>query len=184
MSFLLLSTVDLVPRTVSVALCDPRTSGAEDRLADSQPGGDTLHTLIPPTSVKWNPANAEMSIAVLSGSPDVEDAPFVIRLKLADGTRMQPHWHPIDEHLTVVSGSFHMGIGERFDKSIAKAMSAGIYCLTPKEVRHFGWATGETVLQIHGVGPLKTFFVETSTVQRRTSLCENSRFSHRPVPRG
>ena len=78
---------------------------------------------------------------------------------MADGTKVPPHWHPIDEHLTVVSGTFHMGIGDTFDESAAKAMTVGSYGMMPKDVRHFAWAKGETVVQVHGIGPFKTFFV-------------------------
>jgi hypothetical protein len=111
-------------------------------------------------NLKWSPGvTPGLSLAVLSGSPDSDGAPFVIRLKLADGTRVPPHWHPADEHMTVVSGTFHMGMGEKFDESVASAMAPGAYGMMPKEVRHFGWAAGETILQLHGVGPFKTFFV-------------------------
>ncbi|HTE43890.1 MAG TPA: cupin domain-containing protein, partial [Gemmatimonadaceae bacterium] len=88
-----------------------------------------------------------------------EGSSFVIRLKLADGAKVPPHWHPIDEHVTVISGTFYMGTGETVDESAAVAMIAGAYALMPKEVRHFAWASEETVVQIHGVGPFKTFFV-------------------------
>ena len=111
--------------------------------------------------MKWNPLNANVSISVLSGSPDIEGVPFVMRLKLADGTRVPPHWHPVDEHLTVVSGALHMGMGKRFNESLATAMSAGTYCTMPKNVPHYAWVSGETVVQIHGIGPFKTYPVST-----------------------
>jgi quercetin dioxygenase-like cupin family protein len=98
-------------------------------------------------------------MAVLEGSPGAEGSHFVIRLKMADGTKVPPHWHPGDEHLTVLSGTFHMGLGERFDESAAMALTAGAYSFMPKEVRHFGWAAGETIVQLHGIGPFKTILV-------------------------
>jgi len=117
------------------------------------------HTVVSPASINWKPAGPVMSMAVLSGSPESEGSSFVIRLKLADGAKVPPHWHPIDEHVTVLSGTFYMGTGETFDESAAMPMAVGSYSLMPKEVRHFAWATGETIVQIHGVGPFKTFFV-------------------------
>jgi quercetin dioxygenase-like cupin family protein len=163
MSSLLLRTVGVVAMTVAVASSVPGLSRAEDRPAHSEAGGDTPHVVIAPESMKWNPVNAQISMAVLSGSPDIEGVPFVMRLRLADGTRVPPHWHPIDEHLTVLNGEFHMGMGEQFDESVATAMSAGAYCFMPKEVRHFAWVAGNTEVQIHGVGPFKTLFVATPT---------------------
>ena len=115
--------------------------------------------MVSPESIGYGPVNSGISSAVLSGSPSTEGSPFVIRIKMADGATIPPHWHPIDEHLTVVSGTFHMGIGETFDQSTAKAMTVGSYGVMPKDVRHFAWATGETVVQVHGIGPFKTFFV-------------------------
>jgi hypothetical protein len=53
-----------------------------------------------------------------------------------------------------------MGTGERFDEAGAAALTAGTYAMMPKEVRHFGWTGVETIVQIHGVGPFKTYFVE------------------------
>lgn len=118
------------------------------------------HSAIAPGALKWTPVGSGTSVAALDGAPDKEGAPFVLRLKLASGTRVPPHWHPVDEHLTVISGTFYMGTGEKFDESTATALTIGTYAMMPKELRHFGWTGVETVLQIHGVGPFKTYFVE------------------------
>ena len=58
-----------------------------------------------------------------------------------------------------------MGIGEKFDESAATALTTGAYAVVPKEVRHCGWVTGDTVVQLHGVGPFKTFFVGQSSTK-------------------
>lgn len=121
------------------------------------------HAMIGPDGIKWAPPNNGISAAVLSGSPNVEGAPFVLRLKIAAGTRVPPHWHPVDEHLTVLSGTFYMGAGEKFDESGAMALVTGSYVMMPKDARHFGWTGVETIVQIHGVGPFKTYLVEPST---------------------
>jgi hypothetical protein len=55
-----------------------------------------------------------------------------------------------------------MGVGETFTESAAMSMTTGSYSMLAKEIRHFAWATGETVVQIHGVGPFKTYFVAQS----------------------
>ncbi len=119
----------------------------------------SAHTLVSPDSIKWAPMGQGMEVAVLSGNPQKEGDLFVLRIKLRDQTKVQPHWHPVDEHLTVISGIFYMGMGEKFDEAAAHPMTAGTYGLLPKEMRHFAWAKGETVIQIHGVGPFKTFWV-------------------------
>jgi quercetin dioxygenase-like cupin family protein len=114
---------------------------------------------VTPDAVEWKPRSPGLELAILSGDPAKEGVPFVIRLKLRDGTRVPPHWHPIDEHLTVMTGTLHMGMGEKFDTAGATALRPGSYSLMPKEMRHFVWAEGETILQLHGVGPFKTFWV-------------------------
>jgi quercetin dioxygenase-like cupin family protein len=115
--------------------------------------------MVTPDAVEWRPRSPGLELAVLSGDPAKAGVPFVIRLKLRDGTRVPPHWHPIDEHLTVMTGTLHMGMGEKFEPAGATALPAGSYSLMPKEMRHFVWAEGETILQLHGFGPFKTFWV-------------------------
>lgn len=117
------------------------------------------HTVVKPEAIKWKEVATGIELAVLSGDMDTEGAPFVFRLRLKSGVKFAPHWHPVDEHLTVVTGTFYMGMGEQFNESAATELPAGSYGLMPKETRHFGWTKGETILQIHGVGPWKTFFV-------------------------
>jgi len=142
------------------AALEAQSDGAGARHAPAQGGGADGHTAIAPDALKWTPVGPSTLLAVLDGSPEKEGAPFVIRLKLASGTRVPPHWHPVDEHLTIISGTFYMGTGEKFDESTATALTIGSYAMMPKEVRHFGWTGVETVVQIHGVGPFKTYFVE------------------------
>lgn len=128
--------------------------------------GQAAHSMIAPGDLKWSPAASPgITMAVLSGSPGADGSHFVIRLRLQDGTKVPPHWHPGDEHLTVLAGTFHMGVGEKFDESAAMAMTTGSYGFMPKEVRHFGWATGDTIVQIHGIGPFKTFLVGQSSTK-------------------
>ncbi|HXG68550.1 MAG TPA: cupin domain-containing protein [Blastocatellia bacterium] len=127
--------------------------------AQEKKDAHAAHTMVTPGAIKWNASGPGMEAAVVSGSPGKEGEPFVLRLKLRDGMKVPPHWHPVDEHVTVISGTFYMGAGEKFDESAAHEMPAGSYSLMPKETRHFAWAKGETVIQIHGVGPFKTFWV-------------------------
>lgn len=117
------------------------------------------HRMVMPDSLQWKPVASGMSMALLSGSLETEGAPFAFRLKLVDGTKVPPHWHPVDEHLTVISGIFYMSTGETVDESAETTMTAGAFATMPKEVRHFARASGDTVVQIHGVGPFKTYFV-------------------------
>ena len=92
---------------------------------------------------------------IISGDPDKAGAPFVIRIYNVENQIIVPHWHPEDEHLTVVKGTWHIGDGETFDRTALREMNAGDYVLVPKTMRHFGWAKTAVVVQIHGIGPFK-----------------------------
>src|SRR3989442_2243833 len=109
-----------------------------------------------PSEIKWQdgppsiPAGAKM--ALLDGNP-AKDGPFVMRLKLPDGYRIPPHTHPKAERLTVISGTFHIGEGDKFDAAHGTAMPAGSYGTWAPGMKHYVWAKGETIVQLHGVGP-------------------------------
>jgi quercetin dioxygenase-like cupin family protein len=155
-----MTTAFVVVMGIAVTVISASVGQARQSPQPHHPAGADGHTVIGPNAMNWSPAGPGLSVAVLSGAPEKEGMPFVIRLKLANGTRVPPHWHPVDEHLTVVSGTFYMGVGERFDDAGATALTAGTYAMMPKDVRHFGWTGVDTVVQIHGVGPFKTYFVE------------------------
>jgi quercetin dioxygenase-like cupin family protein len=115
-----------------------------------------------PAEIKWQagppslPTGAMM--AVLEGDPSKE-GPFVFRVKLPDGYRVMPHTHPKTERVTVVSGTFHIGMGATFDEKATRAMPAGTYGQWPAGMKHFVWTKGETVLQFHGMGPWSIQYV-------------------------
>lgn len=113
--------------------------------------------------VKWTqgppslPAGAQ--IVVLDGDPRTE-GPFTIRLKMPPGYKIPPHTHPTAERLTVISGTVHLGIGEKFDESAGRKLNVGDFAVVPAGVAHFAWSTSEAVLQIHGEGPFQRKFVD------------------------
>jgi quercetin dioxygenase-like cupin family protein len=96
--------------------------------------------LYPVSEMNWKdgppslPAGAK--VAVLEGDPG-KPGPFVFRVKVPDGYRIPPHTHPKPERVTVISGTFHLGMGEKFDKGKAKAMPAGTYGTWPPGMKHF-----------------------------------------------
>lgn len=90
-------------------------------------------------------------IAVLEGDP-MQPGPFTFRLKVPTGYRIPPHFHPVIEHVTVVSGAFSIGKGEQWDDSKLVRLDAGGFIHMPPGERHFARATGVTVLQLHSMG--------------------------------
>jgi quercetin dioxygenase-like cupin family protein len=75
------------------------------------------------------------------------------------GYKIAPHWHPTDEHVTVLSGKFALGMGEKLNEAAAKEIAAGGYALLPAEMRHFAVAKTEAIVQVHGMGPFALTYV-------------------------
>ena len=118
--------------------------------------------LFPADAIKWQDGPPSLpkgaKIAVLEGDP-AREGPFVFRVKVPDGYRVPPHTHPKTERVTVISGTLHIGMGDRFDEKATTAMPPGTYGHWPAGMKHFGWAEGETVLQFHGTGPWSIKYV-------------------------
>lgn len=118
--------------------------------------------LFPAGAIAWREGPPSLPkgamIAVLEGNL-AKEGPFVFRLKLPDGYRIPPHMHPKAERITVLSGTFHLGMGDKFDERKAKPLPAGTYGQWPAGMKHFVWAKGETVLQLHGTGPWSIQYV-------------------------
>jgi quercetin dioxygenase-like cupin family protein len=134
----------------------------------------TTHMMVDPSGLEWRPLPKEWTegapppgfdpvgrteVAIVSGDPTREGALYVIRLRSTPGTRLPVHWHPNDEHITVLSGTWCVGMGDRFDEGACRDMPAGSYVFVPNGSRHFAVARG-TVVQIHGIGPFKAVFVK------------------------
>ena len=97
---------------------------------------------------------------VLYGDPDREGGHYVIRIGNDDGQIVFAHRHPEDEHIVVVQGTWFLGHGEAFNRAALEEMPVGAYAMVPKGMPHFAWSRGETIIQVHGVGPFKQLFVD------------------------
>jgi quercetin dioxygenase-like cupin family protein len=124
---------------------------------------DKDHVVITPEAAKWGPAPPALppgaQLAVLNGNPNSSGALFTIRIKLPDGYKVAPHWHPVDENVTVLKGTLMIGRGEKFDAGASEPVAAGSFMHMPRGMRHFAWAKGETILQLHGIGPFQINYV-------------------------
>jgi len=132
--------------------------------ADSQEKkeGAEPHKIVHFGDLKWTPIIKGCDLAPVSGDANAEGAPFVLRIRCADGIKLPAHWHPTDEHLTVLKGTFLVGMGESFDEAKLQTMNVGNFITMPKEMRHFGLCKGETIVQVHGAGPFKVNWVNPS----------------------
>jgi rhodanese-related sulfurtransferase len=122
--------------------------------------------------IKWAPGPPSLpegaSIAVLEGDP-TKKGPFVFRVRVPDGYRIPPHTHPKMERVTVISGTFNIGMGDAFDEKAGRAMPAGTYGHWAPGMKHFVWVNGETVVQFHGDGPWTINYVNPADDPRTAS---------------
>ncbi len=128
--------------------------------ADSGQGSAGL-ILMKASDVKFHPAPGfpkGAQIILLRG--DLSQAvPYTIRFKLPDGFVIPAHWHSTDEEVTVLSGTLNVGLGDKVDKAQSTALTAGGFQIVPANAHHYVWASGETIMQLDGMGPRTTVFV-------------------------
>jgi quercetin dioxygenase-like cupin family protein len=142
----------LVP-AAAAAQQPPDTAGAHPR---------AQHVLLDSRKLDWKPAPAVLprgaQVAVLEGDP-AKPGLFTMRLRVPDGFQVKPHFHDADEHLTVLDGTFVVGLGDSWSDTAGTALSAGGFAVMPAGTHHFARARGETIVQIHAMGPWKLTYV-------------------------
>ena len=116
-----------------------------------------------PDAIPYGPAPAFVvagaQLAVLEGNPGAASGDYTVRLKMPDGYRIAPHWHPQRENVTVISGTFKVGMGDSFDESKMGAFPAGSFAFLDPDMHHYAMASGEVVVQVHGKSPLQFNYV-------------------------
>jgi len=127
------------------------------------PTSDKEMSLATPDRLKWVQIRPGNEMAVVYGDPNKAGELYAVRFRFADGFKVPAHWHPQDEHATVLQGTLLLGMGTKWDAAqLTTEMKTGTYIFLPKEMPHFALAKGETILQAHGVGPFKIVYANTS----------------------
>jgi quercetin dioxygenase-like cupin family protein len=135
---------------IALGMVTAQSWSADVAMTKDQPG------IYLASDVQWKdgplslPAGAK--IAVLEGDP-TKDGFFTMRLLFPDGYKIPPHTHPKVEHVTVISGTFNLGMGDTFDALNGHEMPAGTFGFWPAGMKHFAWTKGATTIQLHGIGP-------------------------------
>jgi hypothetical protein len=121
------------------------------------------NNIFTPDAVAWGAAPPVVQpgaqFAVLEGNPTASSGDYTIRLKMPDGYRIAPHWHPKRENVTVISGTFKVGMGDSFDESKMASFPAGSFAYLDPQMHHYAMASGEVVVQVHGTAPLQFNYV-------------------------
>ncbi|MGA1986376.1 MAG: cupin domain-containing protein [Candidatus Sulfotelmatobacter sp.] len=116
-----------------------------------------------PDAIQWGPPPPFVApgaqLAVLEGNPGASSGDYTVRVKLPDGYRFAPHWHPQRENVTVISGTFKVGMGDTFDTSKMASFPAGSFAYLDPDMHHYAMASGEVVVQVHGQAPLQFNYV-------------------------
>lgn len=127
------------------------------------------HVMVTPDELQWvDPPSLPpgAKLAVIQGPID-QATPFIIRVKFPAEYQVPAHWHPTTEHVTVLSGTFHMGLGDQLDPSKTQALAAGSISIMPAKTNHFAWTQEETVVQVHGTGPFAITYVDSANDPRK-----------------
>lgn len=126
------------------------------------------HLMVTPSELKWTgtPALPGATIAVIEGPLD-QPVPFTMRLRLPADYRLPAHWHPAIEHVTVISGTFNMGVGDTLDMTKTMPLGPGSVAIMQAKTNHFAWTKEETEVQLHGVGPWEITFVNPADDPRK-----------------
>jgi quercetin dioxygenase-like cupin family protein len=122
-------------------------------------GGD--HLMTSPADLNWAPVPAipGAQIAVIEGPLSESGKPFTARIKFPANSRVPPHWHSTVEHVTVMSGTLNMGLGDTFNDAGSRALGPGSVSIMQAGTHHFAWFGEETILQLHGIGPWTVSYV-------------------------
>src|SRR5215471_21499758 len=116
-----------------------------------------------PDSISYGPAPAFVEpgaqLAVLEGNPMASSGDYTVRLKMPSGYRIAPHWHPKRENVTVISGTFKVGMGDHFDEAKMASFPSGSFAYLDPDMHHYAMASGEVVVQIHGMAPVQFNYI-------------------------
>lgn len=146
----------LASAATPIAFADPHTHS-------------NTHKMITPADLTWTdvaslPPGAKL--AVIEGAMN-EAAPFTVRIRVPANYKIPPHWHPVTERVTVLSGTFYMGLGDKPDPDKSTGLSAGSMMILQPGTHHFAWTKEETTVQLHGTGPWGITYVNPADDPRK-----------------
>jgi hypothetical protein len=105
-----------------------------------------------PAEIKWV-RNGGAESAVLVGDPS-KPGLYVVLQKWLPHNNSRPHFHPNDRFITVISGTWWVNTGPKYDPEGMKPVPAGSFVTHPgKQIHYDGAKDAECVLQIVGMGP-------------------------------
>jgi quercetin dioxygenase-like cupin family protein len=151
----------IVPRLTLVLCCLGFTAFAHRLHAEAKPEA----VAVTPSEMKWGAQGAfalpGMEQVNLVGNPS-KPGPYTLRLKFPAGYKLAPHTHPDFREVTILSGTFYTGYGEKFEEEALKTLPAGSFYTEPANLSHFIEVREPVVIQVSGVGPSTRMFINPS----------------------
>lgn len=149
-SFLALAAIVSAASTMAAAIAQDRTVAPVALSADE---------------MKWSPQGSlalpGLEQVSLVGDPS-KPGPYTIRLKFPAGYKLASHTHPDPREVTILSGTWYTGYGDKFDSSLLKALPAGSFYTEPANLPHFVEVRDAVVIQVSGIGPSGRAFVASA----------------------
>ena len=145
----------LIP--LAIALIAP-LAAAPAKPADLNPAAIAYKL---PNQINWSTDPMGAQSAVLLGDPS-KPGLYIILVKWTPHHMSHPHWHPNPRYITVISGTWWVGTGPKFDPESTVAIPAGSFVTHfAKQIHYDGAKDEEAVLQIVGEGPATAMSAET-----------------------
>jgi quercetin dioxygenase-like cupin family protein len=128
-------------------------------------------------TLTWAPGPPSLppgaQFVLLEGNP-AEAVPLTLRLRFPPNYRVPPHWHSVIEHVTVLSGTLNVGMGDRAAYAGGTGLAAGSFAVMPAKMVHHAWAGPDGVtFQLHSVGPWSITYVNATDDPRNPKPAGN-----------
>lgn len=114
-----------------------------------------------PNQIEWKDTPLGAKEAVMRGDPN-KPGPYIVLIKWGPHQMSRPHFHPNDRFITVISGTWWVGTGSKFDPESTVPMPAGSFVTHfAKQAHYDGSKDEETIIEIVGEGPATVIPAET-----------------------
>jgi hypothetical protein len=110
-----------------------------------------IYTL--PDKIKWTGGDAGAQQAILEGDPS-KPGLYIVLTKWTAHHNSRPHFHPNDRYIVVLSGTWWVATGSKYDPDSMVPLPAGTFVKhAARQIHYDGAKDGDTVLEIVGMGP-------------------------------